>query len=111
MEELANAALNWALLSIHDILTGWWLEVGREDEPEGLYRLDIPLHPRVLHHGDHLMVVDKDYGLVINHDSRTRPSVAKQLKAKYPHLADKSVEVSTFEFRICHKLYFLCLKY
>ena len=93
MEELANAALNWALLSIHDILTRWWLEEGNEEQHEGLYRLDIPPHPKVLHHGDHLMVVDKDYDLVINHDSRTRPSVAKQMRAKYPHLADKYVEV------------------
>lgn len=102
MELIIDAALNLALLSIEGIVTGWLVggcKRGEEQEAPS-YRLDVPPHPKVLHHGDHLMVVDKDYDLVVNHDNQLRPSVANQLKAKYPNLVDETIEVSSVTYFI-----------
>ena len=93
MELIIDAALNLALSSVEGIVREWLVGCRQQEVP--YYRLDVPSHPKVLHHGDHLMVIDKDYDLVVNHDNQSRPSVANQLKAKYPNLVDETIEVSS----------------
>jgi len=69
--------------------------------PQPNYRTDVPSHPRVVYEGRHLMVVDKEYDLVINCDDPKRPSVAKQLEEKFPLLADPNLQHA---FRFVNRL-------
>ena len=77
--------------------------------PQPNYRTDVPSHPRVVYEGRHLIVVDKEYDLVINCDDPERPSVAKQLEEKFPLLADPNLQHAFRFVNRCghsHKLFF-----
>ena len=77
--------------------------------PQPNYRTDVPSHPRVVYEGRHLIVVDKEYDLVINCDNPERPSVAKQLEEKFPLLADPNLQHAFRFVNRCghsHKLFF-----
>jgi len=105
MESLADFGFNLCLQAfLSDSLESWIfrkLAAGRRDRPAAPEFGELPDDVRVLHHGKHFLVLNKDHDVIINHDDPARPSVAIQLQRKFPHLYDKEL---LYGFRFAHRL-------
>ena len=95
MSSVVQAMFSFALRAVRASVTrlayGW---VGR------IYHglTNLPRHRqlpelRVLFHGKHFLVIDKDFDVIINHDDPERPSVAMQLKISFPQYYDEEISV------------------